>query len=231
MNQFNQAWSFYFKNWKSLLPISIPLLVFFSIVYYALLPKILPYLQNNQTSQFIEFYESNKFSFDLINLFSNVIFVIFIGALSAQFYSLSANKKPLRTFEAYSKSYSKVVPLFLASIFSSILISFGFMLLIFPGIYLFARFSLFPFYIVIENKGPILALKLSWINTDKYGAKLSGYTFIFFILMLVTIVFSSSILSFLGLVGILTLISIEFCIFTIALCYLYFSLYMSMRTL
>ena len=103
--------------------------------------------------------------------------------------------------------------------------------MVFPGVYLFARFSLFPIFIVIEDQGPISALKLSWENTDEYGGQLFFQTLVFFIAMLLVMILSSVLFSFMDILAITIMIFLEMFIFCIVLCYLYFSLYKSIKNL
>ena len=100
--------------------------------------------------------------------------------------------------------------------------------MILPGIYLAARLALFPAFIMLEGKGVIDSLKLSWEKTDEYGGTLFGLTLLFIIL---TSVLSGIFSSFLdqGVVQILILAIFEYVII-IPWVYVYFSLYQSQKT-
>lgn len=231
MNQFTNAWAFFFKNWKVLLPVSTPLFFFIFLAIFYLSPQLTPLLMAGQYDLINEFLENNQANISIIDVCFDLVFLAFIGALNIQFYNLTINKKPLKIFNIYSKSFSKILWLFVASFLSSLLIGIGFLLLVFPGVYLFARFSLFPIFIVIEDQGPISALKLSWENTDEYGGQLFFQTLVFFIAMLLVMILSSVLFSFMDILAITIMIFLEMFIFCIVLCYLYFSLYKSIKNL
>jgi len=231
MYQFKSAWNFYFQNWKNLLFLSIPLLAMLILSIYFILPKIFPIVDANQIDLLVEFFNRNAISFRVIDFFFDIVFIAFIGALGIQFNSITNINKPLNMITVYKKSYTKIVPLFLASFIANIAIGIALLLLIFPGIYLFARLALFPFYIVIDNEGPIKSLQSSWYSTDEYGGKLLGFTMLFFFLMMLAFSFTSAVFSFLGIFVVSILIYIEFIIFCITLNYLYFTLYESVKNM
>ena len=55
----------------------------------------------------------------------------------------------------------------------------GFLLLVLPGFFLYARLGLFPLYIMFEDKKALDALGESWQATDEVGTKLFVLTSVF----------------------------------------------------
>jgi len=235
MNQFLNAWYFFFKNWKDLLPIAMPLFILSLMTMYYVGPLVTPYLNANQFDQLQDFLEDNFFYLTIVDLIYDIAFIAFIAAINAQFYILTTNKQPLKTFDLFSKSLSKIILLFLASFLSSLIISIGFfffkILFLIPGIYLFVRFSLFPVFIIIEDRGPVSSLMLSWKMTYQYGGQLFSQTILFFMIMLLVFILSSFIFSIFGQAITIAIIFIEFYVFCIVLSYLYFSLYKSVKNI
>lgn len=235
MNQFLNAWYFFFKNWKDLLPAAMPLFILSLMTMYYVGPLVTPYLNANQFDQLQDFLEDNFFYLTIVDLIYDIAFIAFIAAINAQFYILTTNKQPLKTSDLFSKSLSKIIWLFLASFLSSLIISIGFfffkILFLIPGIYLFVRFSLFPVFIIIEDQGPVSSLMLSWKMTDQYGGQLFSQTILFFMIMLLVFILSSVIFSIFGQAITIAIIFIEFYVFCIVLSYLYFSLYKSVKNI
>jgi len=102
------------------------------------------------------------------------------------------------------------------------------LLLILPGIYLGARLALFPAFIMLEDKGVIDSLKLSWEKTDEHGGALFGLTLLFVLLTLIPSSIFSSLLDQ-GIVQLLILGIFEYVII-IPWVYVYFSLYQSQKS-
>ena len=99
--------------------------------------------------------------------------LVFIASLAVQFKNISKSINPQSFFGISRIIYAKIPYLFIASFLTGIVVQIGFLFLIFPGIYLFARLSLYPIYISLENKGPIESIKCSWNATDEFGTKLT----------------------------------------------------------
>lgn len=237
MDQFNSSWRFVFKNFKNLMPFGIPWLIF-TIISVLLIANKLPQIQIDQsaaidvaTNELIgtltQFYESNASQLFIIELMANILFIVFIATLSIQFKNISNIKNPQNFFKILKKIYPKIPYLFIASFITSILVQIGFLILIFPGVYLFARLSLYPIYISLEDKGPIESIKCSWNATDEFGAKLTIYTLLIFVLLIATTILTSSLLALtsIGLTLIVPVILFETVIFSMVLSYIYFSLY------
>tara|TARA_B100001059_G_scaffold166737_1_gene166341 strand:- start:6626 stop:7354 length:729 start_codon:yes stop_codon:yes gene_type:complete len=237
MDQFNSSWRFIFKNFKNLISLGLPWLIF-TIISLVLIANKLPQIQIDETvaldlainqlmSTLTQFYENNASKLFIIDLMTSILFVAFIGSLNIQFKNISNMKTPQNFFKISKKIYLKIPYLFIASFITSILVQFGLLILIFPGVYLFARLSLYPIYISLENKGPLESLKCSWNATDEFGGKLTVYTLLIFILLVITTILTSSLLALtsIGLMFIVPVILFETAIFSMVLSYIYYSLY------
>ena len=241
MDQFNSSWRFVFKNFKDLISFGLPWLIF-TIISVILIANKLPQIQIDQSvaldvatneliGTFTQFYENNASQLFVIELMTNILFIVFIASLNMQFKNISNTKNPQNLFKVLKKIYPKIPYLFIASFITGILVQIGFLILIFPGVYLFARLSLYPIYISLEDKGPIESIKCSWNATDEFGTKLTIYTLLIFILLIVTTILTSSLLALtsLGLTLIVPVILFETVIFSMVLSYIYFSLYVFVK--
>ena len=241
MDQFNSSWRFVFKNFKDLISFGLPWLIF-TIISVILIANKLPQIQIDQSvaldvatneliGTFTQFYENNASQLFVIELMTNILFIVFIASLNMQFKNISNTKNPQNLFKVLKKIYPKIPYLFIASFITGILVQIGFLILIFPGVYLFARLSLYPIYISLEDKGPIESIKCSWNATDEFGAKLTIYTLLIFVLLIVTTILTSTLLALtsLGLTLIVPVILFETVIFSMVLSYIYFSLYVFVK--
>ena len=241
MDQFNLSWRFVFKNFKDLISFGLPWLIF-TIISVILIANKLPKIQidentaidvatNQMIGTFTQFYENNASQLFVIELMTNILFIVFIASLSIQFKNISNTKNPQNFFKILKKIYPKIPYLFIASFITGILVQIGFLILIFPGVYLFARLSLYPIYISLEDKGPIESIRCSWNATDEFGGKLTIYTLLIFILLIVTTILTSSLLALtsIGLMLIIPVILFETVIFSMILSYIYFSLYVFVK--
>ena len=237
MNQFISSWRFVFKNFKNLISFGVPWLTF-TIISIGFISKRMPQIlideniaPNEAVVELIEalsmFYENNVNQLFIIELMINVFFLVFIASLAVQFKNISNSINPQSFFGISRIIYAKIPYLFIASFLTGIVVQIGFLFLIFPGIYLFARLSLYPIYISLETKEPIESIKCSWNAADEFGTKLTIYTLIVGILLILTILITSSLLalSSIGAMFIVPIILFEIIIFSMVLSFIYFSLY------
>ena len=237
MNQFNSSWQFVYKNFKNLIFFGLPWLVL-TIISIGFISKRMPQIQIDENiapdiaiTELIEtlskFYENNVNQLFIIELMINILFIVFIASLAVQYKNITNSINPQGFFRISRIIYAKIPYLFIASFLTGIVVQIGFLFLIFPGIYLFARLSLYPIYIALENKGPIESIKYSWNATDEFGTKLTIYTLIVGILLILTILITSSLLalSSIGAMLIIPIILFEIIIFSMVLSFIYFSLY------
>ena len=233
MDQFNSSWRFVFKNFKSLVSFGLPWLIF-SIISISFISDKLPQVQidenldiNRLIEIYFQWYEANALQLFIISQTINIMFIFFIASLAVQFKNISDMGNAQSFFKVSKTIYLKIPYLFFAFFVTNILVQIGIMVLIFPGIYLFARLSLYPLYISLEHRGPIESLKCSWNATDEFGSRLTQYTLLFGFLLILIILLTADLLalSLLGAILVVPVILFEIIIFSMALSYIYFSLY------
>ena len=105
--------------------------------------------------------------------------------------------------------------------------AFGFLLLILPGIYLLARFSLIVAQIMYEDNKVFESISASWEKTDEYGSKLFMFTLIFAGLIFTSSIILTSVIPS-GILQLFILAVVEY-IFVVPLGYIYFTLYKSLK--
>lgn len=223
MNQFKSAWNFYFSNWQFFGVLAAP--VFFVEVATAHL--FAPLEDTTVAEDIVEFFSSNGSLIGIMGLLGTILSVSFLGALHLSFDAKNSNVS-IEPLNALFAGLKKFFPLFGAYILSAIVVFFGLLLLILPGVYVGARLALFPAYIMLENKGVMESLKLSWENTDEHGGTLFGLTIIFALLSIILASIFSSVLDS-GLVQLGVLGIVEYVII-VPWIYIYYSLYKSQST-
>ena len=220
MNQFRSAWNFYFNNWQFFAVLAAP--VFFVEVAAAYL--VIPLENATQPDDIIDFFSSNSGPIGLLGFLGMILSISFLGGMHVAFDAKYSDSS-IGPLNALLSGFKKFFPLFGAYILSAIVVFFGLLLLILPGIYVGARLALFPAYIMLQNKGVLESLKLSWENTDEHGGTLFSLTIIFALLSIVL----ASIFSFVldtGLVKVVILGIVEYVII-VPWIYIYYSLYKS----
>ena len=136
--------------------------------------------------------------------------------------------KTVNPIGALQAGLTKFFPLFGAYLIITIVISFGYLLLILPGIYLTARFGLFAAQIMFEDNKVFQSIGSSWEKTDEHGSKLFVFTLIFMSLILISALILGAIIPA-GIIQIAILSIIEY-IFVIPLGYIFFTLYKSLKS-
>lgn len=222
MNQFKESWHFLLNNFQYLIVLVIPVLA----VDIAVAMIVAPLEGMSQPEDILAYFEGNSSLF-FVGPLSLIIGIAYVGGIYKGFDSITGSNyvKPL---DALLLALKKFFPLLGAVILSTILIMLGFLLLILPGIYLMGRFSLYGCYIMLENKGAMEALRLSWDNTDEHGGKLFKFTLTFLALLMISTLIVNSLIDT-GILNIAILASLEY-LFMIPLAYIYFTLYKSFKT-
>lgn len=157
MNQFRSAWNFYFNNWQFFAVLAAP--VFFVEVAAAYL--VIPLENATQPDDIIDFFSSNSGPIGLLGFLGMILSISFLGGMHVAFDAKYSDSS-IEPLNALLSGFKKFFPLFGAYILSAIVVFFGLLLLILPGIYVGARLALFPAYIMLQNKGVLESLKLSW---------------------------------------------------------------------
>lgn len=96
-----------------------------------------------------------------------ILWALSTGALVAQLASIQAGQTKSLWF-CLSVALRVGPLLLIANLLMAMAIGVGFMLFILPGIWLFARLSMTPFLLVLQQRTPISALKASFTMTEKH---------------------------------------------------------------
>lgn len=223
MNQFKESWSFAFTNWKYFLMLGLPVIAMETILGYL----VMPLSDMTQPEDFLEFFETNSLMVGLVGLIGLIVQISFLGGIWISYMSIDAGKT-VNPIGALQAGLTKFFPLFGAYLIITIVISFGYLLLILPGIYLTARFGLFAAQIMFEDNKVFQSIGSSWEKTDEHGSKLFVFTLIFMSLILISALILGAIIPA-GIIQIAILSIIEY-IFVIPLGYIFFTLYKSLKS-
>jgi hypothetical protein len=222
MNQFKHAWDFYLNNWQYFFMLAAPVMFIEGLVAYLILP-----VQNlTQPEDIVDFFNSNASLIGLVGLFGTVLSISFLGGLYVS-YDLKDKGENIDPLNALSIGFKKFFPFLGAYFICSIAIFFSAFLLILPAFYVAGRLALFPPLMMLENKGVMDSLRLSWDKTDEHGGILFGLTLVFF---LITFLVASLLQLILepGIGQIAVLAVLEYVV-VIPWGYVYFSLYKSLK--
>ena len=223
MNQFKSSWEFAFSNWRYFLALGLPLIAIESLAAFL----IMPLGEMTQPEDFVDFFESNALIVGLIGIIGLVLQISLIGGLWVSYMAIDS-KQDINPINALQAGLSKFFPIFGAYIVVVIASAFGFLLLILPGIYLTARFSLYAAHIMFEDSKVFESIGASWEKTDEHGSRLFMFTLIFALLIFVSVLIVSSIVPA-GYAQNAINAFIEYAM-TIPLGYIYFTLYKSIKS-
>ena len=223
MNQFKSSWEFTFSNWRYFLALGLPLIAIESLTAFL----IMPLGEMTQPEDFVDFFESNALIVGLIGIIGLVLQISLIGGLWVSYMAIDS-KQDINPINALQAGLSKFFPIFGAYIVVVIASAFGFLLLILPGIYLTARFSLYAAHIMFEDSKVFESIGASWEKTDEHGSRLFMFTLIFALLIFVPVLIISSIVPA-GYAQNAINAFIEYAM-TIPLGYIYFTLYKSIKS-
>jgi hypothetical protein len=224
MNQFKNAWNFYLNHWQYFALLAAPILAIEVVTAQLIIPMSNSFIETPE--DFTNFAAANGKYLFILGILGVLASISFIGGLIVAFDS-KVSDYSIDPMTALFQGFKKFLPLFGAYILSTIVVFFGLLLLILPGIYVGARLALFPSFIMIENKGVIDSLKLSWEATDEHGGLLFGLTILFLVVMLIPSSIFTSLLDP-GITQILIMGIFEYVI-VVPWSYMYFSLYQSQK--
>lgn len=111
-----------------------------------------------------------KFVLEIISIFFSIL--INLGLIKVILMFIDGQKPKFK--EIFSLS-NKVITMFVSSLLYGLIVMGGFILLIVPGVIWGLKYSLYKYYIVEKNAGPVEALKLSAQATS--GAKWNLFLF------------------------------------------------------
>jgi len=182
---------------------------------------------NMSDSAALEVLSSISSQLFILVVLSLVLSVGLSGGTMIAFQSLASNNEVL-PYQALLAGIKKFFPLLLGNLMHSLAYGIGFLLLVLPGFFLYARLGLFPLYIMFEDKKALDALGESWQATDEVGTKLFVLTSVF---LGIQIIFGlvgglAGIDSSIGFLVLATLIKYAT---MMPLFYLFFSLYQSLE--
>ena len=223
MNQFKAAWGFAFANWKFFLILGLPIIAMETILGYL----VMPLNEMTQPEDFFEFFETNSLMIGLVGLIGLIVEISFLGGIWVAYMSIDAGKE-INPISALQAGLTKFFPLFGAYLLVTIVSTFGYLLLILPGIYLSARFGLFAAQIMFEDNKVLESISSSWEKTDEHGSKLFMFTLVFICLIFISALILGAIIPD-GITQIIILSITEY-IFIIPLGYIFFTLYKSLKT-
>ena len=222
MNQFKNSWEFAFSNWKYFLALGLPVIAAESLVAFL----ILPLEEMTQPEDLFDYTKSNGLIIGLISITSLVLQIALIGGLWVSYMAIDS-KQDISPISALQAGLTKFFPILGAYILIIIVSTFGFILLILPGIYLLARFSLFAAHIMFEDSKVFESISASWEKTDEHGSRLFVFTLVFGLLILIGVLIITTVVPD-GYAQTAINVTIEYAM-TIPLGYIYFTLYKSFK--
>jgi len=157
-----QGWDIMKNNVWQILGLEVVLF----LLYALLMGMIYLIFPTNNTNNLSVISAANSLSSAIVG---------YIFSLGAIYYSLLyADLKPV-TFTAFFSKSHLILKYFLATIVYIICILVGLICLIIPGIIVAIRFSLYGYFIVDKEMGPIQALEESWNTVRGVGWKMLGF--------------------------------------------------------
>ena len=89
MNQFNNAWNFYFNNWQYFALLAAPVFAVEIAIAYLLLP-----IENISPEDIAEFFGENVFFIGILGAAGTVLSVAFLGGLYLSLIHISEPTRP-----------------------------------------------------------------------------------------------------------------------------------------
>ena len=225
MQQFFSSVSFCVRHIGYLFILCLPVMTIeFALTYLVTSIGIEANMSDNAALEVLSSISSQLFILVVLSL---VLSVGLSGGTMIAFQSLTLNNE-VTPYQALLAGIKKFLPLLLGNLLHSLAYGIGFLLLVLPGFFLYARLGLFPLYIMFEDKKALDALGGSWEATDEVGTKLFILTSVF---LGIQIIFGlagglAGIDSSIGFLVLATLIKYAT---MMPLFYLFFSLYQSLE--
>jgi len=182
---------------------------------------------NMSDSAALEVLSSISSQLFILVVLSLVLSVGLSGGTMIAFQSLTSNSE-VTPYQALLAGIKKFFPLLLGNLMHSLAYGIGFLLLVLPGFFLYARLGLFPLYIMFEDKKASDALGESWQATDEVGTKLFVLTSVF---LGIQVIFGlvGGLAGIDSSIGFLVLATLMKYATMMPLFYLFFSLYQSLE--
>jgi len=182
---------------------------------------------NMSDSAALEVLSSISSELFILVVLSLILSVGLSGGVMIAFKALASNNE-VTPYQALFNGIKKFFPLLLGNLMHSLAYGIGFLLLVLPGFFLYARLGLFPLYIMFEDKKALDALGESWQATDEVGTKLFVLTSVF---LGIQIIFGlvGGLVGIDSSIGFLVLATLIKYATMMPLFYLFFSLYQSLE--
>ena len=182
---------------------------------------------NMSDSAALEVLSSISSQLFILVVLSLILSVGLSGGVMIAFKALASNNE-VTPYQALFNGIKKFFPLLLGNLMHSLAYGIGFLLLVLPGFFLYARLGLFPLYIMFEDKKALDALGESWQATDEVGTKLFVLTSVF---LGIQIIFGlvGGLVGIDSSIGFLVLATLIKYATMVPLFYLFFSLYQSLE--
>jgi len=182
---------------------------------------------NMSDSAALEVLSSISSQLFILVVLSLILSVGLSGGVMIAFKALASNNE-VTPYQALFNGIKKFFPLLLGNLMHSLAYGIGFLLLVLPGFFLYARLGLFPLYILFEDKKALDALGESWQATDEVGTKLFVLTSVF---LGIQIIFGlvGGLVGIDSSIGFLVLATLIKYATMMPLFYLFFSLYQSLE--
>jgi len=182
---------------------------------------------NMSDSAALEVLSSISSQLFILVVLSLILSVGLSGGVMIAFKALASNNE-VTPYQALFNGIKKFFPLLLGNLMHSLAYGIGFLLLVLPGFFLYARLGLFPLYIMFEDKKALDALGESWQATDEVGTKLFVLTSVF---LGIQIIFGlvGGLIGIDSSIGFLVLATLIKYATMMPLFYLFFSLYQSLE--
>ncbi len=165
-----QSWQIVKKNLWQIVGLQIT----FGLIYLALLSLINIVFPTTNLSPWY-YHTANS----IAAIATHMCFSLGVVTLSLQF----AGQKSVAWKDFFSKMHI-AVPYFLASFVAGISTVLGLICLIIPGMIIYLRLSLFSYFMIDKNMGPIEALKASWYLVKGVTWKVLGFWLLTLLLLL-----------------------------------------------
>jgi len=182
---------------------------------------------NMSDSAALEVLSSISSQLFILVVLSLILSVGLSGGVMIAFKALASNNE-VTPYQALFNGIKKFFPLLLGNLMHSLAYGIGFLLLVLPGFFLYARLGLFPLYVMFEDKKALDALGESWQATDEVGTKLFVLTSVF---LGIQIIFGlvGGLVGIDSSIGFLVLATLIKYATMMPLFYLFFSLYQSLE--
>jgi hypothetical protein len=155
------AFNLYGKHWKKLIQIAATLVIPLSVLQYLVGDALGNNVTTDASGRVVHVDAGIGAASFVVSMLALLIQVILIGAIAWAAVSVFIGREP-DMGEAYRFGYRRLWTIVLVGILYVLVVAFGLILLIVPGIIFAVRFSVFVPAIVVERRRGTEALSRSW---------------------------------------------------------------------